>query len=294
MQLIRDFYLVSVDKIFESTTTPSGVISSNTATIDANQEDRGYYKRRYGTVLEVPVTFSKDLVTIIDPGSPQPRRFVGHEYIQKMINIGYPEKDFKNRYYPSTFENYATITKSDISKMVNAQVGDRIYFMEQATDEDRFMGMHNGKYLFSISVDEIQMVVKKKHVFLNHEKHLRHSIHMQGPWVLCEPDMEDWEDITTPEGILMKVAPGADWQQVVDDDGKTSWQMNTTGKPLRGVVKAVRDGKQYGVGDTVIFMRDADAPITVEGKEYTIIQEEDILAKIRRVKSNNYDKSNEN
>lgn len=284
MQLTRDFFRVAVDKVFETTTTPSGITTSNTAVIDPNQENRGYYKRRYGTVLEVPVEFTDQVVDVVDPGSPSPKCFVGHSHIMGLINMGYQVSMAQSRYYPSTIERYDVITRRDLAKKVNVKVGDRVYFMEHATDEERHLGSHKGKEHFAVAVDEIQLVVKKKHIFVNHQAKLDHDIFAQGRWVLVKPDMESWEDITLPSGIIAKVAPGAKWELVPNDENTNlapTWQMTTEGKPLQGFVRAT-NRKDLKVGDKIIFQRDADAPITVEGEELTIMHEDDILAKIRK------------
>lgn len=258
MQLLRDFYLVAVDQLFESGTTPSGIITSNTAIIHPEQEDRGEFKRRYGTILELPVGFSDSHVSIVDPGSPAPRKFVGHDHIEFQRKYGYGNYTNKN-YYPSTFEKYEEITCIDIAELVDVSVGQRIYFDEKATEQERYMGMHKGKLLYSIRVDEIICSIKfgmKKN-----------QIQAQGHWVILEPKMEDWNDILIP----IEGKPKEEWLQ-----GKVSpdriW--------LNGIVRSVNNRDDLQDGDTVIFMRDADAPITIEGKDYTCMYNDEVLAKV--------------
>lgn len=268
-QLTRDFYLVFLDEVWESHVTPSGVISSNTSIQNTNEEleDRGEFKRRYGIVLQLPASFSDTPLEMIDPGLPPPRKYVGHEWIQMMHLAGYrgyrdheqPEK----YYYPSAMEEYETVKMSDYGKKMNVQVGDKVYFEHTSTDMERYMGAytHNGLkgHMFSIQVNEILCVAKKSPVFINHEHYVREKIYPQGGWIFVELNMESWQSITTPNGVIVKMAPEA--------------------LPLQGKVLHAQNSKL--VGKDVIFNQDADAPVTIDGVEMTSMQEGEILATIK-------------
>lgn len=271
--LVRDFFLVFVDDLWESHTTKAGLISSNTGWISGQNsseetEDRGEHKRRYGIIVEVPCSYSDTALEMIDPGLPQPRKYVSHDWIQQMQNAGHrgyrEHENPAGRYYPSTFEEYETVKMSDIGKRVDAKQGDKVYFEPRATDMERYMGAynHNGLegHLFSVQVNEILCVAKKSPILINHEHYVKEKIYPQGGWVFVEISMEDWKDITTPAGVIIKVAPEA--------------------LPLQGkILAAQREDLKPGLN--VLFERDADAPITVDGVEMTCMQESDILAIIK-------------
>lgn len=264
-QLLRDYYLVQLDEIWESSKTKSGIITSNTA-IQNNVEEvdeRGVFKRRYGTVIEVPASLSDNELDLIDPGSPQPRRFVGHEWIQHQNRLGQRGyRDHENpakRYYPSTFEAYETTKFSDLAGLLDVKVGDRVYFDHKATDVERYMGRHGSGHLFSVGAHEILCRTKKSPVFRNHERYVRTEIFPQGGWVFVQINFETWADITTPSGVIMKVAPEA--------------------LPLQGRVIAAQ--KKELEGKNVLFERDADAPITIDTMELTCMQQSDILATLK-------------
>lgn len=268
-QMLRDFYLVWVDQIWESKETKSGLITSNTNFIakqNASEEveDRGEFKRRYGYVMEVPASFSDNDVEMIDPGLPTPRRYVGHDWLQMMRIAGYRgyrehETPF-TKYYPSTFERYETIKMSDIGKMVDAKVGDLVYFDHKSTDVERYMGPFKEGHLFSIQVNEIMCVVKESAIFAGYNKYKERRIFPQGGWVFVKLNMESWEDITLPgTDIVIKCAPEA--------------------LPLQGKVVAAQNKKLEG--KNVLFERDADAPITIGEQELTVMPESDILATIK-------------
>jgi co-chaperonin GroES (HSP10) len=259
MQLLHDFYLVAVDQLFESGVTPSGIITSNTAIIHPEQEDRGEFKRRYGVVLEKPVGFSDLAISMVDPGLPPPKKYISHDWIEMMRTYGHTNYDGKF-YYPSTFEKYEEITCKQIAELVDVEIGEKIYFDEKATEAERYMGTFEGKSLYSVRVDEIICSVR--------EKLKKTKVIAQGQWVLLKPKMEDWEDILIP----IPGKPKEEWLQAkVSPD--TVW--------LTGTVHAVNRRNDLQTGDTVIFMRDADAPITVEGEELTCMYNDEVLAKIR-------------
>ncbi len=270
----RDFYLVWVSEIWENRQTKSGLLTTNAAYHAKNNvvdeiEDRGEFKRRYGYVLEVPASFSDNEVKLIDPGSPAPRRYISHDWLQSMANSGYrgyrPQDNPARLYYPSTFERYETVKMIDIAARVDVKVGDLIYFEHTATDVERYMGAYEHKgvkgHLFSIQVNEILCMAKKSAVFINHEHYAKEKIYPQGGWVFVKLNMESWEDITLPgTKIVVKVAPEA--------------------LPLQGkIIAAQRADLKPGLD--ILFEREADAPITVDGEDMTCMHEDDVLAIIK-------------
>lgn len=271
-QLVRDFYLVWVDRIWEDRKTKSGIITSalavsNNSVKDHNAleelEDRGEYKRRFGRVIEVPASFSDADVDMIDPGLPQPRRYVSHDWIQGMKLAGWRGyRDHENpldKYYPSTFERYEVITTSDIAKCVDVKVGDKIYFEHTCTDKERYMGRFDGGHVFSVRVNEVLCAIREVSIFQGSPKYKRDRIFPQGGWVFVKLNMEDWKDITTPGGIIVKCAPEA--------------------LPLKGTVVAAQ--KKELEGKSILFEADSDAPVIVEGRDLTCMRESEILATIK-------------
>jgi co-chaperonin GroES (HSP10) len=263
MQLTNDFYLVLVEQLFESSKTKSGIITSNTAIINPETEERSEFKRRYGKVLELPLNFTENHVQMIDPGYPPPKKYINHEWIQFMREAGYLRglQQYDERaYYPSTFEKYEVLTCADLGRTMDVQKGDKVYFTENCTEEERFMGKFQGGLMYSIRVDEIQAVVRTKAVLEGYGGLKRSKVIMQGGWVLVRLDMETWEEITMPSGITFKSAPEA--------------------KQLRGWVEEVDNRPDLKRGDHIVFERDADAPCMFEGRDLVIMKDEDILAKI--------------
>jgi co-chaperonin GroES (HSP10) len=269
--LLRDYYLVLVDDLWENGKTKSGIITVNTAYHSKNNaadetEDRGEFKRRYGKIISIPMEFSDDfMIDLIEPPSPQSRRYVNHAHIQKM-NLrqerGYRDhEDPRRHYYPSTFEKYDFVSIRDVAKNNTVQVGDRAYFLPTATDVERYLGPYAGGHLFSVRADEIICTTKKSPIFVNHEHYVQTKITPQNDWVFAEIDMEDWEEIT------MKVG-GVDMQVKVSPEAK----------PLRGKCVA---GPTELVDKKILFEREADAPVTIDGRNLTCMRLGDVLATLK-------------
>lgn len=269
-ELTRDFLIVWVDNIWETAKTRQGIITLNDA-FTAKQnveetEERGESKRRYGRVMSLPMSLSDDvMVDIIEPSSPQPRKFIGHEYIQKMNRRR--ERGFRNhenprsRYYPSTFEKYEFVSVYDVAKNNTVKVGDKVYFTVNATDLERYLGPYKDGHLFSMRADEILCTIKLSPIFQNHEHYTQKTIIPQNDWVFAQLDMEDWKDITKEiagKTVYLKVAPEA--------------------LPLRGKVIAGPDGLK---DKHIFFEREADAPINVEGMDLTCMRKIDVLATLK-------------
>ncbi len=246
MTFLEDYITFTIDKRYEDV-AKSGIILINTAWIDDEESDRFIHKRLYGTVISVPLSYSDTKIRAIDPGLPQTKLYVGHDWIMDKINRGY--KNHSNTdYYPSTVDSFEFVTMYDLSRLVDIQPGDRIYFDEKITEPENFLGMHQGKEYFKAAINEIFCVVRGGEIL------------MQSGWVLVEPDMETWEEITTPSGIITKVKPEA--------------------KALRGFIRHIRNRNDMKPGQHIIYVSDADWTIKVEGKEYYVIQENDIIGSL--------------
>jgi co-chaperonin GroES (HSP10) len=270
MLILHDYYNVLVDQIYESTKTKAGITTFNEGYL-ANQEDKETdehfaNKRLYGTVLTCPENFTDTQVELIDPGAPPPKRFISGEYLQMRANQGYKSKE-KSYYYPSTFDNYESITLRDISSKVHIQRGDRVYFDYAVTERENELGEFQGKQMYKVRVDEIRCSVRFKKDILGgggakplmwNEKSV---IIPQGGWCLVEPITDSWDDIKTPSGIFKKPAPEA--------------------KSLQGIVRHIRKRPDLKAGDKVTFLRFADYTMVVEGVPYYVMQEDDILTKFK-------------
>ncbi len=245
--VLRDYFLVAVDTMYEKTTTKSGIQILNDAWIEEKERYRFQYKRIYGVVTAVPRGYSKTNVAPIDMGEPNPHLYVSHDIIADMRARGH-DWNRQDYYHPGMAENYAMITLQDYGAKCDIKVGEKVYFNPIVTEEENFVEGQHRSGVFKIRVD---------HIFC---KVVNGVITPQGGYVLVEANMESWQDITTPMGIIKKPAPEA--------------------RVCEGWIRHVQPGSELQPGQLVYYIKDADWPHKIEGKEYYVMQEKDILCGI--------------
>ncbi len=241
MQILHDYFLVELDRLFETQETKSGLLPLNEEWVQPNQEDRNIYKRIYGTVVSVPRGFTSLKIDPIDPGHPNHRLFIGHDIIQHNVNEGY--KWSNDNYHPGTVDNYEFVTIEDVARLVNVNVGDRIYAHPNVFEGENAMWKKDGKYTFRVRVDEIICSV------------VNGVIRAQGLHTILDPVWEKDSDIISKGGLFIK--PQAEK------------------KPNQGILLYGREG--LPVGELVFFMQDADWTLGIEGKEVYVIKEDELL-----------------
>ncbi len=242
--------MVTVDQRYESTISPNGIITLNSAWVNDETVERFAYKRIYGRIEACPLMFSDTIVRQIDPGFPNNREFISGEYIEKKVNEGYPwyHKHAEYVYCCSSYDGHETVTVADIAKDTDIRRFDKVYFGPNVTEPDNMLGMHKGKQLYKMRVDDIICVVRDGELLV------------QGSWCLIEPDMETWEEITTKAGIIMKPNPEARY--------------------LKGTIRHMQYREDISEGDHIMYVPGADWQLKIEGKEYYVIPTYDILCKI--------------
>ena len=255
MRILHDDYMVTIDQEFEVVKMKSGLSSLNAAYFEDDQESKYKFKRQWGTVIGTPAVFSDKPFDVEDTGMPQRRKFIPSELIQRMVNQGYTKLPV---YWPTAFDDYKIIKISDLGAKMDVNVGDKVYIDYQASDKENFLGMHNGAPMFRVSVDRIYCSVRRERSKV--DRRFRNIIHMQGGWVLVKPDVESWDEIKTESGLVKKPKPEA--------------------KSLLGFVQHVRPGIDLKAGDHVVYIRNADYVVLVEGTPYYVMREDDILCRI--------------
>lgn len=243
--------MMTVDQRYESTISPSGIITLSTAWVNDTTVERFEYKRCYGRIEACPSGFSDKTAELIDPGAPWPRKHISGEYIEQKVKMGYTDYHHKreNYYCCAGMDSYDAVTMADIAKNCDIRRFDKVYFDARITEPKNMLGMHQGRELYKINVNEIVCVVRDGEILV------------QGNWNLVEPEMETWESITTKAGIIKKPAPEA--------------------VALIGKMAYMQHREDLSVGDRIIYYRGANWTIKVEGKEYYAIEHQDILAKLQ-------------
>lgn len=257
MRELFNYFTVAVDKEFEDDATESGILTLNATWIDKEEGERFKYKRLWGICISGPFSFDDTMVSVVDPGVPEPKAYINHEQIDARVKTG-DRLWSRDDYSSSTFEGYEVKTMEEYAKRVNIREFEKIYFMETVTEPENFIGKDlEGRSLYRCRVDQIICAVRDDLLNPGQKKPV-----MQGNWVLVEPDLETWDDITTESGIVMKSAPEA--------------------KPLRATVKHIRPGAGAVAGDLIYYLPDSNWGITVEGIEYFGIKENEIILKKKK------------
>jgi len=262
MRELFNYYTVAVEKIYEDdqSVTPAGIIKLNATWIDKEEADRFRYKRLHGILVSGPFAFDDTVVGVIDPGVPEPKAYISNDQIEARVQTGDQLWDRKD-YNPSTWNGFEVITIAEYAKRVNVRENELVYFMETVTEPENFIGKDpNGLLLYRCRVDQIICAIREDLSNPGNKKPV-----MQGNWVLVEPDMETWEEITTDSGIIMKQAPEA--------------------KPLRATVKHIGPNNQVSVGDLIYYLPDSNWGLTVEGVEYFGIKDKEIILKAKKHKA---------
>lgn len=249
---LYDYYTVALDRLYEEEgqVTPSGIIKLEATWIDPEEATRFVYKKLNGLVVSAPMDFSEESVRGISPGLPEPRAFIHSDTIAHKYKMGdrlWSRKD----YMCTTWNGYDTISLEDYCERVDIRPGDMLYFDESVSERENYLGKDaEGRLLFRCRADKIICVVRDG------------QIYMQGSWVLIEPVMETWEEITTPMGIIKKPKPEA--------------------KYLLATVMHIEANPDIQAGDRIFYLPDSNWGVTVEGKEYFGIREEEILAREKK------------
>jgi co-chaperonin GroES (HSP10) len=266
MKIIQDYFMVLLDQKYNSDVTESGILTLNPAYMEEWAEAHLKHRRQFGKVISAPLQFTDTVVDVTLPGGPEPRLFVSSEHIGEMVNAGYTRIP---QYYPSSYDEFPAITLLDIAQKTDIRPGDKVYFDYLATDEDRILGPHKDGILFMIRVDEIYCVVRDGKII------------PQGEWCLVRPDMETWEDITSPSGVIMKAAPGAKFEAQKDENNEfIGYKMVIEGKYLQGFIEHIRPRPDLKAGDKILYQRNADYTVIIEGEPLYVMKEEDVLIKI--------------
>ncbi len=178
-------------------------------------------------------------------------------------------------------KRYRYKRRKDIKPEV--KIGDRIYFHFNTLLSDNKNLLDEKKQIYKIAYENILCAVRDFKEDVSKEN--LSEIIMIGGYTMIEPDYETWEETRIP---IPEIING---EVVVDKEGnpvmkpKDLWliakmkpeiryltgYMVNVGTPLNG------DKNEMSIGDKIIYRRDADWPVTIEGEKYFIIRQRHIL-----------------
>lgn len=240
-----DQHIISVDKIYDDRATETGLIRLNTAWYRTEKElDRYERKLLIGTIVAVPDGYSEKNFMPIDPGIPNHKIFIGHDAIQEKRNLG--AKWGNEKYHPSTKERFDFLTIADYGAMIDAKVGDKVYFHPSVTEPENLIEEKDEKQFYYAAVNELICVMGEDG-----------QIRVQGGFVLVEPHFESEDALESKTGIIIKTEVEA--------------------KMLEGTIKFVREGINLKRGDEILFLENSNWEIIIEGILYYAMLEEEIF-----------------
>jgi len=234
--MIYDHYLIRVDNVFDDL-KEGNLIGRNNAWYIDQERDRYMRKVRKGLVIAKPTAYTDTNYQPIDPGVPNHRIYVGHDTLQTMALMG--RKSATIQYYPSTKEQIDFISLADIGALVDAEVGETVYFHPNVTEPENLHEEHESYSVFKALPDALICV----------------GTRMQAGWVLIEPH----EDVTIDSGFILSVEP--------------------IHKMLEGTVRHIRNRPDLKPGDHVFFQEDSNWEYEVEGVKYYAMKEDNIWMK---------------
>lgn len=246
-----DYHIIAIDRIYDDRPTATGIIPLNTAWYREEKELERYERKLLeGVIVATPEGYSEKNYMPIDPGIPNHKIYISHDAIQLQRNMG--RTDWGNeKYHPGMKEQIDFMTIADYGAMIDAQVGEKVYFHPAVTESENFLEEKDGKRLYLAAVDQIICVVADG------------VIRPQGGYVLVEPHMETTDALISATGLIIK-------QEV-------------EAKLLEGTVRYAREGADVESGDDILYQKDADWVVTIEGVKYYAMREEECWMRVKQI-----------
>lgn len=242
MKPLNNYIIFKTDTLFNAEAGFKGI--NGQEIVLSPQFDPAKHVRTYGEVVSVPLHLTKRPITQEHRGSPP-----YHE-----------ESPFEYRHL------------SDVEKEV--QIGDRIYFhFNTITMKNcvKIEGVHpNRTWYYKVSYEQVSCAVRDGKII------------PISSYVLCDPDMESWDDILRPTYSSMKdengkplLLPKDKWIQTKVKPGHkflTAF-VRYVGTPFKG------DTCEIEVDQKVWYRRNADWINKIEGRDYFVIRQRHITGK---------------
>lgn len=236
-----------------------------------------------GKEIMIDASFQKEKRARIDGTVIQLPFFMGNAPISQ-IPIGYPAygqirdrrgediDDSMPELYSEMGGQYEYKMMADIEQEV--QLKDKIYFKWRTTFNHKNLlaqSMEPPAWIFRCQYDNIYCVVRDGKII------------MIGSHVLIDPIMESWDEILHPTYYDIKdkfgkkiPRPKSEWLQIKTAPAKKDRQgiVAHIGSPLRG------EKCYLSAGDKILFKPNMRNLITIEGKKYFVMRQDQIVCKV--------------
>lgn len=239
---LLDHFIIQVPSVYDERPGEFGLIKINHAFYIDKERDRFERKLLFGTIIAAPMGYSDSDYMPVDSGIPNYKLFIGHEAIQRQVNIGHKEwgEKYEHYYHPGRKECFDFLTMQHYGDMIDAKVGDTVYFHPSVTEEENYISDR----IYRANGDKLICVVGEQ-------------IRMQAGYMLVDPHFDEQLE---ESGFIIKSAGEA--------------------KMLEGTIRHIRTGAELKEGDSIIFQDDANWDLEVEGKKYYAMKEEDALMRV--------------
>lgn len=242
MIYLFDHFVIQVDSVYDQRPGETGLEKINHAWYIEKERDRYERKLRFGTIIAAPMGYSETDYMPVDIGTPAYKLFIGHDAIQKQVNMGYKEwEKSENYYHPGTVEKFKFLSMQHYGRMIDAKVGEKVYFHPSVTEEENKLSENT----YLAIADKLICVVDGE------------NIRVQAGYMLVEPHMDS---VLEESGFIVKLQEEA--------------------KMLEGTVRHIRAGASLKDGDSILFMEDANYEFEVEGINFYAMKEDEALMKV--------------
>lgn len=235
----------------------------------ATQAEHGRFNRIYGEVIAVPGKLSHENLFQKATGLPEPKANYSGEMVEELAKAGYRVTGREYECTPYEREYYKL---SDIAMEV--MPGDKIYFHFNTIDEENKYTLADGRKIYKVRYDQIICIVRDGKII------------PIGSHVLVSMVWD--EDVVEIDLTNVKIPGHSPVSSVKGKINKFNivTELHEKPKPLEGIVRHIGnslDGEvELGIvpGDRVIFLPESDWVNVIEGKEYFVMKQRDLIAKI--------------
>lgn len=220
--------------------------------------EKGRNRRLYGEVIAVPgkLTALENLYQV-GIGWPQPPEYTSGEVLNLHASRGteITREDYRCTTYKAEYK-----TTADIEQDV--RVGDRVYVHFNSIVPENRIKNDDGRTIYKVAYHNVLCTVRQGNII------------PIGGYVLVDPSYD---------GEVQDIGMGYDKAKVsasgliidlVSEPKQQEGIVRYVGSPLKGDEEIVKEG------DKVIYEKNADWLMKIEGKEYFVIRQRDLLAVI--------------
>lgn len=267
IQPINDYVFFTISKEYEDELTLKNGLVLKVAT----QADAGRFTRIYGEVIAVPGKLTGEILFQKETGYPEPKASYSGEMIEELAKFGHKLTGYEYECTPYEREYYKL---TDIAQEVKP--GDRIYFHYNTIDEENKYKLEDGRKIYKVRYDQIICVARDGKI-------IPIGSHVLISMVWDEGVVEiDLDNLKIPGHSPVSTVKGK-----MSASGLIT-ELHDKPKHLEGIVehigKALKGEPVLDVvpGDKILFLPESDWINVIEGKEYFVMKQRDLIAKLKK------------